>query len=332
MTNTNPTFSISVVIPNYNGKHLLEANIPSVLEALSFIKAENEIIVVDDASTDSSVEFMKQHYPNIQLIVNASNQGFSPTINKGIFAAQHQLVLCLNSDVQLSADYFIHQLKYFEKTDTFGVIGKIIDQTDKHLQDAGKYPKMSFKGIKGSYNYIPKSLPTEIWLPTFFLSGANALIDRKKLMELGGFNELFAPFYFEDADLGVRAWRIGYKCYFEPQAVCMHALSSTIKKLQSEKVKTIIERNRILFNYLHLEGFTLKLFKCWLFMRCYSRLIIGNSTIYNAIKSVRNKEKELEKSQRALEELQKKHNKYYSVKNIESTIYKSIEGIAYQIF
>lgn len=332
MTTTNPPFSISVVIPNYNGKHLLEANIPSVIEALRFIKAEKEIIVIDDASTDSSVEFMKQHYPNIQLIVNESNKGFSPTINKGIFVAQHQLVLCLNSDVQLSPDYFKHQLKYFEKADTFGVMGKIIDQDDRHLQDAGKYPKISFKGIKGSYNYIPNSLPTEMWLPTFFLSGANALIERKKLLELRGFNELFAPFYFEDADLGIRAWRIGWKCYFEPQAVCMHALSSTIKKLQSEKVKTIIERNRIQFNYLHLEGFTLKLFKCWLFVRCYSRLIIGNSTIFNAIKSARSKEIELKKSQKELEQLQQKHNTHYSVKDIENIIHKSIEGIAYRIF
>lgn len=332
MTTTNPPFSISVVIPNYNGKHLLEANIPSVLEALRFTEAEKEIIVIDDASTDSSVQFMKQHYPNIQLTVNETNQGFSPTINKGIFAAKHQLVLCLNSDVELSPDYFKHQLKYFEKADTFGVMGKIIDQADKHLQDAGKYPKISFKGIKGSYNYIPNSLPTEMWLPTFFLSGANALIDRKKLIELGGFNELFAPFYFEDADLGIRAWRIGWKCYFEPQAVCMHALSSTIKKLQSDKVKTIIERNRILFNYLHLTGATLTLFKCWLFVRCYSRLIIGNNTIYNAIKSVNTKTTKLKKSQIELERLQKKYNTHYSVKDVESSIYKSIKEIEYRIF
>jgi GT2 family glycosyltransferase len=332
MTNTNTLFSISVVIPNYNGKHLLEANIPSVLEAMRFIEAEKEIIVVDDASTDSSVQFIKQRYPNIKLIENQTNQGFSPTINRGIFAAQHQLVLCLNSDVQLSPDYFKHQLKYFEKADTFGVMGKIVDQDDKRLQDAGKYPRVSFKGIKGSYNYIPNHLPTELWLPTFFLSGANALIDRKKLIELGGFDELFAPFYFEDADLGIRAWRIGWKCYFEPEAVCMHALSSTIKKLQSEKVKTIIERNRILFNYLHLEGATLTLFKYWLFVRCYSRLIIGNSTIFNAIKSVSSKEIELRKSKQELKLVQKKHNVNYTVKDIESRIHQSIDGIGYRIF
>lgn len=323
-------FSISVVIPNYNGKHLLEANLPSVLVALQSIQVEYEIIVVDDASSDSSVEFIQQDYQEVKLIVNDQNKGFSPTVNKGIFAAKYDLVLALNSDVRLSMDYFKEQLKYFEKADTFGVMGKIVDHSGKQLQDAAKFPKVSFKGIKGSYNYIPDVLPVSTWLPSFFLSGANALMDRKKFIELNGFDEIFAPFYYEDADLGIRAWRVGWKCYFEPEAVCMHELSSTISKLKSEKVKTIIERNRIQFNCLHLAGIQLFFFKCWCWLRCLGRILKGDTVSYKAMKLVDNTA--IERSHEALLQLQQKNKVYNSIGEVEHLILKSIEIISYRVF
>ncbi len=146
---------ISVVIPNYNGKHLLEANLPSVFTALKFAHINYEVIVVDDASVDDSVVFIQHHYPEIKLLVNESNKGFSPTINKGIFAAKLELILALNSDVKLSENYFTDQLKYFEAPDTFGVMGQIVDLNGSGVKDGAKHPHTSFKGIKTTYNYLP---------------------------------------------------------------------------------------------------------------------------------------------------------------------------------
>ncbi len=324
--------SISVVIPNYNGKHLLEANLPSVFSALKFAQINYEVIVIDDASTDDSIVFIQQQYPDIKLLVNESNKGFSPTINKGIFAAQHELILALNSDVKLSENYFIDQLKYFEAPDTFGVMGKIIDLNGAEIQDGAKYPKTSVKGIKTTINYIPLTEIQEMWLPSFFLSGANALMNREKLWQLGGFDELYAPYYYEDADLGIRAWRVGWKCYFEPKSICMHAISSTIGKLKSEKVKIIIERNRIILNRLHLMNGQLLFFKCWLWIRCFSKLIKGNTTIYKAILLFRKELPLLEKSKQNIEQLQEKNNKNYTVYDTERFILKKIRSIKYRIF
>lgn len=324
--------SISVVIPNYNGKHLLEANLPSVVAALKFTSLTYEVIVVDDASADDSIKFIQEHYPEIKLLVNDSNKGFSPTINKGIFAAQHELVLALNSDVRLSENYFIDQLKYFEDPDTFGVMGKIVDLDGSEIQDGAKYPRTSFKGIKTTFNYIPITETLEDWLPSFFLSGANALMNREKLWQLGGFEELYAPYYYEDADLGIRAWRVGWKCYFEPQSICMHATSSTISKLKSGKVKIIAERNRIILNHLHLMGSQLMFFKCWLWIRCFSKLIKGNSIILKAIQLFRKDLPLLEKSRNKILQLQEKNNKSYTVYDTERFILKKITPIKYRIF
>lgn len=327
--------SISVVIPNYNGKHLLELNLPSVIAALKFTQINYEVIVVDDASADDSVVFIQQHYPDIKLLINESNKGFSPTINKGIVAAQYELVLALNSDVKLSADYFIEQLKYFDHADTFGVMGKIVDLPglkDSKIQDGAKYPRISFKGIKTTYNYIPVAETTKIWLPGFFLSGANALMNREKLCQLGGFDEIYAPYYYEDADLGIRAWRVGWKCYFEPKSVCLHKASSSIGKLNKEKVKIIVERNRIIFNHLHLTGWHLRFFKCWLFLRCFIKIVIGNFIIYKAIKLFRKDLLLMQQSKQALLKLQIKNGKKYSVYETERYVRKKIESIPCRIF
>lgn len=331
MSRPHPT-SISVVIPNYNGKHLLETNLPSVYTALKFVNLKYEVIVIDDASSDDSVLFVQQQYPEIILLRNEVNKGFSPTINKGIFAAQHELVLALNSDVQLTENYFVEQLKYFEKPDTFGVMGHIIDTDSPRIQDSGKFPSISFKGIKTTYNYMPLTKTSETWLPGFFLSGANALMDRTKLMELKGFDELFAPYYYEDADLGIRAWRAGWCCYVEPKSVCMHAISSTIAKVKPEKVKIIAERNRIILNHLHLPDTQLRFFKVWLWLRSISKLLTGNLIIYKAIRLYNKDIASVKRSRQALQKLQVKNKVNYSVVEVGKNILEKIEGMGYRIF
>lgn len=331
MSKSLPT-SVSVVIPNYNGKHLLEKNLPSVFTVLNFSKLKYEVIVVDDASSDDSVKFVQEQYPEITLLKNEVNKGFSPTINKGIFAAKQELVLALNSDVQLTENYFVEQLKYFEASDTFGVMGHITDTDSPRIQDSGKFPSISFKGIKTTYNYIPFSNQSKGWLPSFFLSGANALMDRNKLLELKGFDEIYAPYYYEDADLGIRAWRAGWCCYVEPKSVCMHAISSTIGKVRPEKVKIIAERNRIILNHLHLTDAPLRFFKLWLWVRCISKLLTGNLIIYKAIQLFRKDKASVEQSRKALQTLQTKNNVNYTVIDVEKKILKKIGPVKYRIF
>ena len=131
---------ISVVIPNYNGIKLLPETLPSVFQSLEKSGLDYEVIISDDCSTDESVLFIKNHYPEIILIETDINSGFSKTINKGIYKASYDYVLLLNSDVKLTPDYFSHQLRYFERDDTFGVMGRIINWENDIIQDGGKFP------------------------------------------------------------------------------------------------------------------------------------------------------------------------------------------------
>ncbi|HNR75154.1 MAG TPA: glycosyltransferase, partial [Cyclobacteriaceae bacterium] len=97
---------ISVVIPNYNGRNLFPQTLPFVFKALENCGLPFEVIIVDDCSTDESVEFLRQNYPQIQVVVNEVNRGFAPTINRGAFLAKFDLLFLLNSDVKLEPDYF----------------------------------------------------------------------------------------------------------------------------------------------------------------------------------------------------------------------------------
>lgn len=251
------TYGISVIIPNFNGLLLLPQIIPALLISLKNVKTPYEIIVVDDCSTDDSVKYLRQHHNEIIVLQNDINKGFAPTMNNGIFISKYKYLLFLNSDVKLTPDYLIPLIRYFDDPDTFGVMGRITGWDDDKIQDGGKYPYFHGAKIKTSGNYVPVNPSQNSWLYSMYLSGANALVDRDKVLKLRGFDELFAPFYVEDYELSLRAWRLGWKCYYEHFAVCRHRTSTTIKRKNKKKyIEVIYNRNKMYLHAIHLSGVT----------------------------------------------------------------------------
>jgi GT2 family glycosyltransferase len=266
--------SVSVVIPNYNGKHLFEQTLPPLFDALKNALLDYEVIVVDDCSTDNSVDFLQQSFPQVRVIRNEVNLGFSPTINRGIRAATKDLVHLLNSDVKLLPDYYVHLLPYFQQDDTFGVMGRIVNWDDDGIQDGAKLPTFQGAKIKTFKNYLPSETPFEKGILTMYLSGAEALVDKRKLLTLGGFDELFAPYYIEDYELSLRAWRMGWKCYYEHMSVCRHKTSSSIRsKSRKRQIQTVYYRNKIFLHAIHLPQSQMILYYPQLLMECLVRLI-----------------------------------------------------------
>ncbi|NWG29397.1 MAG: glycosyltransferase family 2 protein [Ignavibacteriaceae bacterium] len=313
--------TISVVIPNYNGKHLLQTNLPSVYTSLqSSGISDFEIIIPDDASTDNSVHFIKSNYPEIILIENKTNKGFAGNTNTGIFKAQKELVLILNSDVNLTEGYFKSLLKYFDEPDTFGVTGRIIGLDSDKIQDGAKYPKYHFGNISSTTNYICKYRTS---LYSLFLTGANALIDREKLIELKGYDEIFNPYYGEDVDLGLRAWRIGYKCYYEHNAICRHPNSATIKKEPPEKVKIISGRNKMYLHFIHLNGFEQIFYLIKLFIKVILKAILLDIKYLKSFRMFINSMSSCAFSRKSYSELQQAKNVCLSVRDVVALINES---------
>lgn len=317
---------ISVVIPNYNGRQLLQQILPPLFAALQNAGLAYEVIVSDDCSTDDSRQFLQENNPSIKLISSDVNRGFSPTINKGIFAAQYDYVLLLNSDVKLLPDYFTNLMRYFERPDTFGVMGRIIGWDDDHIQDAAKFPSFHGVKIKTSGNYYLKEPGKNDWLYSMYLSGANALVSRQKLVELGGFNELFAPFYVEDFELSLRAWRLGWKCYYEHHAVCRHKTSTTIASgNKKENIRKIYNRNKMYLHAIHLGTGTRIFWFIQLFFESIFQLLFGKTYFVKALFLFASSYKKVIESRRQMALLANGKN-ILSVREVTGLITAAIQG------
>ena len=177
---------ISVVIPNYNGKQLLEKNLPIVIKATRGC----EVIVVDDASDDDSVEFLKTHFPEVKVLKSSKNTGFSSTVNYGFEKAEGELILLFNTDVYPLPGFMEPLLSYFEDPAVFGV-GLLQESREKEGvilrgRGLGEFRRGFLVHWKGE----PDKQDT-LWI------SAGAGIFRKNLwLKLGGLDEKYNPFYW----------------------------------------------------------------------------------------------------------------------------------------
>lgn len=322
----NKELSISVILPNYNGRHLLEMYLPSTIEALISSKVNYEIIVIDDCSTDDSISFIQKNYPAIILLKNDANSGFSETCNRGITVASKDLVLLLNTDVKLTANFFEQQFKYFDKEDTFGVMGRIMSMDGTKIEDAARLPYFKGSKFKANKFYHINELDNSTF--TCYLSGANALVKREKLLMLNGFDEIFSPFYFEDFDLGLRAWRLGWKLYYEHDAVCYHQISSSTNKLnKSNFVQITYNRNSFVLQSIHLQGLKRITWHIQLFtITLIGHIIKGQFWIFKSLAAFLSKKEEIRISRQNLKLLQQKVGVKNNLNHIVSEIRKSITG------
>lgn len=317
---------LSVVIPNYNGKHLFPFTLPTVYEALKTVPLPYEIIIVDDCSTDDSVAYLQKNYPNIKIFINENNSGFSVTANKGFAASAYHLIFLLNSDVKLTPNYFEPQLKYFERADTFGVMGRIVGWDDEMIQDGAKYPYFHGIKIKTSGNYLLEEEEMKDSLYSMYLSGANALISKKALEQCGGLNELFSPFYIEDYELSLRAWRMGYKCYYEHSSVCRHQTSTTIRSSSKKKsIEIIYNRNKLFLHAIHLSTAERYLYYLLLLPEVVVRMVTGRWSYLQSLNLFIGKYSAVRKSRRDLQ-LAAGNKKLYSVTEVADIIKASIKG------
>lgn len=237
-------FSVSVIIPNFNGEKLLEANLSYVLEARS--REENkivEIVVVDDASTDGSVSVLRNRFPEVKVIRHKVNRGFSSSVNTGVRSSKGTILALLNTDIIPDPDFLVSVLPHFEDDDVFGV--------SLHERGFG-YAKGVFKD-----GFIVHSPGGEEETPhsTFWISGGSGVVRRDYWNLLGGLDEkLLSPFYWEDLDLSYRAIKRGFILVWEPNARVVHEHEATIAQFPRKERELIQERNQLLFIWKNLTS------------------------------------------------------------------------------
>lgn len=251
---------VTIVIPNYNGAQLLRRNLPSVLEAAAAYPGDARIIVVDDASSDESLEVLGREFPGVLVLRHESNRGFAEAVFSGVQAAETELLFVLNSDVELHRDCLEKLEPYFDDEATFSVAPLMLHDdrsVNRHSWNLRAFKRGYLKLVDWDLAQA-RRLSAQRRLLTMYASGGSMLVSRSKFVELGGFHPIFKPFYGEDFDLGIRAWYRGWASYFEPNATLVHQSQGSIKdSVKRAKVKEVRRRNRYLLEWIHIPRYRL---------------------------------------------------------------------------
>lgn len=209
---------VTVVIPNYNGMKY----IPDCLQALSAQKFPARILIVDNGSTDGSVRWIEEHYPEYELCLLNENTGFCNAVNVGIEKSETPYVILLNNDTKVKPGFIENLVCAIEKSESvFSVSAKMLCMADESRMDnAGDlYCALGWAFARGQGKNAEKyEKPAGV-----FSSCGGAVIYRKAILDkIGGFdNTHFA--YLEDVDIGWRARINGYVNRYEPNAQVLHA-------------------------------------------------------------------------------------------------------------
>jgi GT2 family glycosyltransferase len=236
----------SVVIPNWNGRDLLEKYLPSVVAALTG-HPENEIIVVDNASKDGSAEFLERHFPQVRVIRCEKNLGFGGGSNRGFREARNDVVVLLNSDMRVDPSFLGPLLAPFDDPQVFAVACQIFfSDPAKRREETGLTRGWWGQGRIRVAHRLEQDLGDAF--PCFYAGGGSSAYDRRKFLELGGFDEVLKPFYYEDTDLGLMAWKRGWKVFYQPRSVVFHEHRGTIgRKFSARYIQSILKKNAVLF-------------------------------------------------------------------------------------
>ena len=242
-------FKISIVIPNYNGESYLKECLPALFKTNELQSNINEVIVIDDASSDNSVDYVKSNFSQVNLICNNKNLGFGKSCNKGIKAAKNELIILLNSDTIVSEDFIPPLIKHFKDQEVFAVSPRLYSW-DKQTFVTGMY----MGDFKYGYVHIwnekeMTSLPKiDKAAPTIFAIGCAACFRKNDFLSLGGFDKIFEPYSWEDIDISYRAIKRGLRVIYEPNSLVFHKVHGTIGSFK----RSVEIKNELLFTWKNI--------------------------------------------------------------------------------
>lgn len=255
---------LSIIIVNYNVKEFLKNLLHSIKKASQNISTE--IIVIDNASDDGSIEMLREKFPEVKLISNEKNLGFGKANNIGLKLAKGKFILLINPDTLVSEDTFIKLIGFFETHPDAGMVGCKILNPDGTLQLACRRsfpgPWTSFTKVTGLSNLFPKSKLFARYNLTYLdenqtyevdaISGSFMMMKKEVYEKVGGFDEQFFM-YGEDLDLCFRIQKAGYKIYYVHTTQIIHYKGESTKRSNLDETKVFYQAMH-LFVKKHLSS------------------------------------------------------------------------------
>jgi GT2 family glycosyltransferase len=233
---------VTVVVPNWNGARFLEPCLTS-LRGQTF--TDFETVVVDNGSTDGSMDLLERDFPEVRVVPLGENRGFSGAVNAGIGASEAEFVVLLNNDTEQDPGWLGALVRAAEDRSDAGLFAsKLVDFHDRRFLDgAGDTIRLSglpYRLGHGERDGARFGKPDYV----FGACAAAALYRREMLGEIGLFDEDFVS-YCEDADLSFRAQLAGHRCFYVPGAVVYHMGSASTGGKRSATATRLGTRNSL---------------------------------------------------------------------------------------
>ncbi len=263
---------VSIIVVNYNGKRHLETCINS-LQNIAYPRYE--ILLVDNASNDDSVDFVRNNFPQVKIIKNKANLGYAEANNIGAKESKGKYLVFLNNDIKAEPNFLNELITEMEKDSSIGMCqGKVfLMDNPKNLDSIGTYFTsagfLRHIGLKeedrGQYDQ-----KREIFSP----KGVCIVINRNLFEKIEGFdNDFFV--YFEESDLAWKVWLAGYRVLYIPQSVIYHKVAATSLTFPFFFIQYHSYKNRMCSLVKNLEFKNLLLFLPFHFLLCFGLILVS---------------------------------------------------------
>jgi len=219
--------------------------LPSVIDAAG----SHRIVVVDNGSTDGSVEFLKKQFPSVRIVALDRNYGFAAGNNRGFEKIDTDIVVLLNNDMFVDRAFLQPLIDALKDPSVFAATSQITFADPARRREETGNTRAAFVGgfFQLWHEEITPDDESAGVIPVFWAGGGSCAIDRRKLALVGGFDELYHPFYVEDVDLSYQAWKRGWKSVLAPRSRVIHKHRGTSRpKFGDEYVDRITRRNQFL--------------------------------------------------------------------------------------
>jgi GT2 family glycosyltransferase len=241
----NPISLVSIIIVNYNGKKWLQKCLDSLFEQTY---TNFEIILVDNNSSDDSIEFLRSNYSDtrLKIIEHKENSGFAGGNNVGFKYARGEYIILLNNDTWVEKNYIINFITAFDEIPNLGCAQSkiLLMDTPEKIDSAGSFwTKSTFLYHYGFFKNT-NDKKYNVNYKVFSTKGASVIYRKDILDKVGLFDDKFWC-YYEETDLNHRLWLAGYESWYYPGAICYHANGGTSLTFDNETIQFHNFKNKI---------------------------------------------------------------------------------------
>jgi GT2 family glycosyltransferase len=263
-----------ILVLNYNGRGLLANCLPSIVTAARSSPVPCRVTIVDNGSDDGSREFIATDWPNIDF-VSETNDGLA-TFNRILARLDEPVVLLLNNDIKLEPGAVAPLLKVFETHDDALFAAPLCWSFDGCTYEGMRTRVRSRLGLVQGMCRVPGYEKFLQQQDLTAAAGPVLAVDRRKFLELGGYDPIYFPGRIEDLDLGFRGWMAGYRGYFVPESIAYHMGFGTFEPLLGKgRCDQLASRNTFIFMWKNTSGKRLLHHFAWLPIRFGFALVRG---------------------------------------------------------